>query len=480
MSPRRGRVTRPQGWNRTSRVCVLAALTATLALTVMVLHTQQFLFGDGAFFAFTATLSDPWHANWRDYPGRLAMFVTTVAPAHVAYQLGLPFRLVPALCALLFLLHPLVCIRCAFPMLPEDKKDWILLAVLYWACVGMCTFSFPTETFIGASAFWPALLGSLHPRPRPWHVILRSGAAALLCLSHESALLTVPVILLAVLWDGTRIVPPLRVPPGERVFLSVVACAAMVGLYSATAFHPANPQVAGALKGNLSKAFDLMIFHRYPLLKAGTIVVLLASASFFVRDESAALLLLAPVASAVTFAMEKVMVHPGLAPQRLYLARTGILYTLPLFGMGVLWAARTGRCLHRRVVVPTIVFMMSAQVVHHVFLNRDWRTYRDAFMAELLIPTRAGLVDYETTSLPSLVRSQPRLKGFLWPWVMPYQSMFLGAWARHRLTHLLYNPESGYVHLRCETARQLSASPPREIPKELIVALADHICQHNP
>ncbi|MBN1426391.1 hypothetical protein JXA88_17730 [Candidatus Fermentibacteria bacterium] len=467
-------------WWRHGRWIVPAGIAVYAALIMVAVSSQEILLGDGAFFSFTATLSDPWAANWRDYPGRFIVFLTTVVPTHLLYRAGLPFHAVPDVYAFLFLIHPMVGMVCAYALLPRAERDWLLLPLAFWAGIGMCTFGFPMEAFVTASAFWPLLFGALYPPRSIWHTAMLLGATLVFCFSHEAALLAVPAILLAILWNGQRFVWPARLPRCGLLLLMTVGIAALGALYFAALFRPANPQVAHALGENRLQAFDPMIFRRFPMLRAGSIILALSVASLFINVSRHRRSILVLVFLATAVVVTKTLVSHELAPQRLYLARTAILYMLPVCGIAVVCGVRRARRPDRAFLTSVIAMLMGAQLVHHLALNRDWRMYRDRFVTELSVNRSEALVDYRAVSLPAFVQWTPRLNGFIWPWVMPYQSMFLRLPPGVDRKHLLYNPRSSYVHIGCGPMRRFALSPPKEILPELGAALADHVCRHNP
>jgi len=344
----------------------------------------------------------------------------------------------------------------------------------------MCSFGFPTEAYLTASWFWPVLLGVLFQNRSKRDRIIRIVATLLFCFSHEIALLAMPVVVIAFLWTDNGLSIPFRSNRRETGIIVVSIIGILGALYCAVLFRPANPEVVRALSVNRYQAFDPMIFLRYPMLKAGALVLIILMIAQCVRQEKNALLLLSPMTAAVTFAVEKVLVHNELAPQRLYLARTGILYLLPIFGMFVVYVVRKNIHLHRTLLIYVIAMLMTAQTVHHLVLNRDWREYRDKFKTELMIPRQRKLIPYESTTLTAFVKRIPRMKGFIWSWVMPYQSMFLRLPGNLCRKHMLYSEYSSYVHITCETVDQFVDTCRGSVTSDLVIAFKDYICSIYP
>ena len=73
----------------TLRLALWGSLLGYVALSWRAVATDQALYADGAYFAFLATLQEPWTLGLSEFPARIGALALTVGPAYLSQAFGL-------------------------------------------------------------------------------------------------------------------------------------------------------------------------------------------------------------------------------------------------------------------------------------------------------------------------------------------------------------------------------------------------------
>lgn len=450
---------------------VLAAILYA-ALALLALATDQLLWGDGALFAYVAGLDHPWNLFWHDFPARLGGGLVSTLPAWIAGQLGIQAGGISLIYQTTWLGLPLATLGWAWRLLPEDEKDWIGPAILFWTTVAMTTFTFPTELWVTAALFWPVFFALLFPAGAAARAT-RLGLTPLLVFTHETAVLLVPVLHLATWW-------PWR--PAERreqVLISVVLLVSALAMgIVALAVPPGNPLQLHAVSGNAGHFLSAIAFLRMPLMSGGAAALGLCLLGALL-SERRTIENLAVLAATLLAVLSYVLFTGKVYPFGHYLARVGIALLLPSFAvMLMILRQRLRLRLERGTVLLFLVPLLAAQGLYQLDFNRDWRTYREALLTTLSDPPTQPIIDLTDTPVTHLEATPRQEANFLWRWALPFQSLTLRLPAGGERRVLVTDLSGWFSPFTCAQIPDLIYRG--SLPPDLLPALGWHVCAANP
>lgn len=453
---------------------LIATVTLYLGLSLLAIKTDQGLYADGALFAFAATLAEPWHLVLGDFPARGGALLVTVGPAFLAHYLGFSAASsVGTIYQIAWFGFPVVSLGLAWMALPDGKKDRIAYPLLFWVALCLPTFSFPTETTVMAAVFWPLLLGALYPHPNKWHLGLRVTLSLIFCFSHETMVLSLPVLLLA---TAARE----REPRHRLILLGVLIAGTAAVAAVIFFFHPENPFLVKALTENKRSLFNPVIFVLFKMIPMGAICLtafVFASIKPTVYATTAlAIFLIVVVTCFTVLSISPSEIHAGYH----YGARTGIAFGLPCFAAAILWLEWTHHPLARIPAAMTLTALVISHAVYQTEFNRHWNLYRATFLKDLEVAAgREPLIPLAKSGVQKLANKKHPAGRFLWPWSAPYLSAMLPTKTGQPRESVLVEDPPGYIPVPCFKAQRMATQAPL-VTEKAIQALIDKYCSVNP
>jgi hypothetical protein len=348
--------------------------------------------------------------------------LTTMELADLGIYLSMSMLLAPIL----------FCVVC-WPILPSERKPWIIFPLLHVA-IGVSASSFATvgEGAIAASYFWPLLFLLMFRTRLPGSQAL----FLLLCLPafwlHEGAVILMPVLLIvcAIRFkeaSGIR----------ERVFLA--ACALLIASIifydiSWIVWARRPDQRSAYLASVLSFSFvaidgrvNLPVVNGALALAALSIIALLEFGGRAVAVPKRAWLVANSFACVAVLSILCAWFWDAtFAPVSQFLARNHAIFVsvpLGLAAIAAIYRPELQRVLARGPTLSVVLALCSAQLAWDVAATHRWRSYVADFQARLAMS--AGLIPWEQTLHTSDLHKDRDWRLLTWQWTMPLMSIVL-------------------------------------------------------
>jgi hypothetical protein len=400
--PTRGNSERGTDRSRVARLLVIVTAAYFLA-GLYAAFSHRGLFADGSYYLVKVVQQQDFYVVFP--PRKLVQALQQAPVIPLVRMTTLSLAELGKVHSLSMLLIPILLCAVCWPILPPERKSWIIFPILHLT-IGVSASSFAAvgEAAIAAGYFWPLLFLLLFRTRRP----ISQALFLLLCLAafwlHEAAIVLMPVLLL-VCWLRLKEARSLR----EQAFLalSAILILSIIAYEIRWFIYPYRPDELSSYLENLTAGFFVAGYGRVNLPAVTGALALVAISSvvilqIFKPAEVAARGSLPVVIVFACWALLAALcawfVDAAFAPYLQFQARYHPVFVSALLALAAI-AANHWQSLEHAITRPPVLIvtlaLCFAQILWDVAATTRWRSYLDDFRARLANST--GLIPWEQT-----------------------------------------------------------------------------------
>ncbi len=450
---------RPQ--DRLLRTLVIAfGVGAAISFVVVGLRYRLQLYADGSMFSYAVAVQDAWAFHWHNISGRLFVYLFTVVPAEIFVGVSGDAQGGIDLYGFLFFVSNLLGLVATWFADGSRNRVIFTFACASTACFCPLVFGFPTEMWIGAAVFWPALAACHYPRQHITAPVLIFLLLLTLVFSHEGGVILAALIMITVLLRGPRSGLALRTAASLLASFSILAIVKVM--------LPPDAYDAPVMRRAALHFFDIATFTSYILVvQLGALAAYGTAWVVLRRLAPAQAHVWAALCVVASLCVYWLMFDRALHGEERYYQRTVLLLATVALGglagvlaveaeghlkLGVPWLPRLIAALKTdtmvRVVTGAFILITLVHMVETTKFVRTWIDYTAAVRA-LAISTVSDPALGDPRFVSS-ARINSDLNRLSWFSTTPYLSILLAP--KFAPARLVVDPTATYFWLSCETA----------------------------